>query len=147
VSFGIGHGSSFPWLSSATGRPAIEDSFTVEVTGKDCCPATLGTTAALRENAIKTLAIAVARVISLHGNNRKKQKGCPAHLSAAVRTGPRCAAPECSSFSLCVVVYEASWSANFLPERNWRFAVSFSDAECDTERRRETRDGLSARLL
>lgn len=124
MSFGIGHGSSFPWLSSATGRPAIEDSFTVEVTGKDCCPATLGTTAALKETAIKIFAIAVARVISLHGNNRKEKKMMPPRTSAQpCALGPRCAAPECSSFSLCTVVYETRWSASFLAERNWRFVT------------------------
>lgn len=39
---GIGHGSSFPSLSNAIGRPAMDDSSTVEMTGKDCCPATSG---------------------------------------------------------------------------------------------------------
>src|SRR5580658_9612372 len=69
----MGHGSSFPWLSSATGRPATEDSFTVEVTGKDCWPATLAATAALKKTAIRILANSVARFISLHGNLRKQR--------------------------------------------------------------------------
>ena len=50
---GIGHGSSFPSLSNATGRPAMDDSLTVETAGKDCCPAT---TAELRKIAMSTLA-------------------------------------------------------------------------------------------
>ena len=62
---GIGQGKSFPWLSSSTGRPAMEDSFTVEVTGKDCYPAT---TVTHRKNAISILASSVARVISHHQN-------------------------------------------------------------------------------
>jgi len=50
---GIGHGSSFSSLSNATGRPAIDDSSTVEMTGKDCCPASSGE---LRKTAMSTLA-------------------------------------------------------------------------------------------
>ena len=51
---GIGHGSSFPSLSRATGRPAIVDASTVERTGKGgCCPATNGT---LKDAAMNTLA-------------------------------------------------------------------------------------------
>jgi hypothetical protein len=37
----MGQGKSFPWLSSATGRPAIEETSTVETTGKGCCAATM----------------------------------------------------------------------------------------------------------
>ena len=37
---GIGHGSSFPWPSNATGRPAIVGSSTVEMTVKGFCSAT-----------------------------------------------------------------------------------------------------------
>lgn len=67
--FGMGHGSNFPWLSSSTGRPAIEDSFTVDVTGKACCaaiPLTLTSMAELKRKAIRILANSRARVIPLH---------------------------------------------------------------------------------
>lgn len=49
---GIGHGSSLPPLSNATGRPAMDDSFTVEITGKGCCPATTGATKKIAMNAL-----------------------------------------------------------------------------------------------
>ncbi len=69
---GIGQGSSFPWLSSATGLPAIDESFTVETTERGCCaPAT----AALRQNAITTFANLVARVIAHHQDRRDKYDG------------------------------------------------------------------------
>ena len=58
---GIGQGSSFPSLSNATGRPAMDGSFTVEMTGKDCCPATNG---ALKRTAINTLANPVDFIFS-----------------------------------------------------------------------------------
>ena len=32
---GIGQGNSFPWRSTATGRPAMVGALTTEVTGKD----------------------------------------------------------------------------------------------------------------
>jgi hypothetical protein len=66
---GIGQGSSFPWLSNATGRPAMEDSFTVETVGKGCCAAT---TVALKKNVMNTLANSVARVIAHHQDCRNE---------------------------------------------------------------------------
>ena len=69
---GIGHGNSFPWLSSATGRPAMEGSFTVDTTGNGCCPEA---TAALKTKATNTLANSVARVITHHQDRRNKYDG------------------------------------------------------------------------
>ena len=50
---GIGQGRSFPSLSNATGRPAIVDSSTVEMTVNGCCPATKG---ALKDAEMSNLA-------------------------------------------------------------------------------------------
>src|SRR5580700_12239796 len=50
----------------------MEDSFTVEVTGKDCCaatPETAATNAALEQTTITILASSPARVISLRHNH------------------------------------------------------------------------------
>ena len=72
---GIGQGRSLPWLSSSTGRPAMKDSFTVEVTGNDCCPAAPVAMVALKMNASKILSNSAARGISLQQNHRKQQDG------------------------------------------------------------------------
>lgn len=69
---GIGQGSSFPWLSSATGRPAMDESLTVVTVAKGCCPAA---TAVLRTNATNTLANSVARVITHHQDRRDEYDG------------------------------------------------------------------------
>ena len=58
-----GHGSSFPWLSNSTGRPAMEGAFTVETTSKDCCPKT---TVTVNSKPINRLADLVTFVISHH---------------------------------------------------------------------------------
>jgi hypothetical protein len=89
VLLGIGQGRSLRWLSSSTGRPAIEGSFTVEVTGNDCCPATPVTMVALKMNASRIFSNSVARGISLQQNHRKQCDGstlrsmlCPCALEA-----------------------------------------------------------------
>src|ERR1700747_1657930 len=68
----MGQGSSFPWLSRAAGRPAIDESFTVVTTESGCCAAA---TAALTHNAIITLANLVARVIAHHQDRRDEYDG------------------------------------------------------------------------
>ena len=65
---GIGHGNSFPSLSKATGRPAIVDASTVEITGKGCCPAINGT---LKNAAMKIFAnAATGFILSTHAAYR-----------------------------------------------------------------------------
>jgi hypothetical protein len=66
VSSGIGHGSSFPLLSSATGRPAMLDASTVETTGNACCP-TSGTS--LRSTTINATAKELNHVIGSQADN------------------------------------------------------------------------------
>jgi hypothetical protein len=92
VLLGIGQGRSLRWLSSSTGRPAMEDSFTVEVTGKDCWPTTPVTVVALKMSASRVLSNSVARGISLQQNHRKQSDGstlqsmrCPCALVAPSR--------------------------------------------------------------
>jgi hypothetical protein len=53
---GIGHGSSFPSLSNAMGRPAIVGSSTVEMTGKDFCSASSRAQAKTVKNAFANAA-------------------------------------------------------------------------------------------